>query len=46
MGSVALVLQLALGARLYLQPAGSSGLVGFIHMEETEGFRHKSKFEV
>lgn len=45
MGSMALVLRLAVGARLYLQPTGSGGLVGIIHMEETGGFGHKSKFE-
>lgn len=36
MGSMVLVLRLAVGARLYLQPTGSGGLVGIIHMEETE----------
>lgn len=38
MGSVALVLQLAVSSRFYLQPNGHVRLMGIIHMEETEGF--------
>lgn len=45
MESVALVLQLAVGAHQCLQPTGGGGLVGIVHMEETEGFGHKSKLE-
>lgn len=46
MGSVALVLQLAVGSHFYLQPIGHVRLTGIIHMKETEGFIHKSKFKV
>lgn len=46
MGSVALMLQPAVGSHFYLQPTGHVRLMGIVHMEETEGFRHRSKFEV
>lgn len=46
MGSVVLVLQLAVGSHFYLQPSGYVRLMWIVHMEETEGFRHRSKFEV
>lgn len=43
-GSVTLVLQLAVGSNFYLQPTGHIRLMGIVHMEETEAFARK--FEV
>lgn len=46
MGSVILVLQLAVGSHFFLQPTGDVRLMGIVHVEETERFRYRSKFEV